>query len=119
MHVLSQITIVYIITQHFINLLLYSSSILFIKYNNIVLYIPTYNHCDSGLPYYNRLNTLTNQIFIHPHQHAMMMFYSLAIVTEIKQCSKNKIHQRLYIWLKQRAAFVPSHTLYTTHTYTQ
>ena len=31
----------------------------------IYIYI-TYTHCDSGLPKYNRLNTLTNQIFFIP-----------------------------------------------------
>ena len=43
--------------QHFINLLLHPSPILFPKYNtNIVQYyivtqyVPTYTHCDSGLP---------------------------------------------------------------------
>ena len=50
--------IVYIIfTQHFTNLLLYSSPIPLSKYNtNIVQYYiaiqytPTYTHCDSALP---------------------------------------------------------------------
>ena len=56
-HVLSKITVVCMIfTQHFINLLLCPSQILFPKYTNIVQYYiviqytPTYTHCDSGLP---------------------------------------------------------------------
>ena len=76
MYVLSWITIIY--TQHITNtiqiiIVIYLKSLPCIKYQYCtILYsilqcnisLPHDIYCDSGLPYYTRLNTLTKHIFI-------------------------------------------------------